>query len=247
MKRLLCLCCCMLLIAAGIPVFAEEAIPTAQELFERNSSPDVPLNCDPRMDPLIVLVNKEHGLPGSYVPELTDLKLPHKPGVATQQMQPVAAKALAKLFAAAEADDVHLGVVSGYRSFGTQKAIHAKKVAQRGRSAELTSAPPGKSEHQLGLAVDVSCKSITYRLNAIFGDTPEGKWVEAHCAEYGFIIRYRKEWQKITGYKAEPWHIRYVGPEHAKLVMTLNVPYEIYMDYLTLCWNAKNHLPKQGN
>ena len=245
MKRFLCLCCCVLLTAAAIPGFAEDAIPTAQELYERNPSPDVPLSCDPRMDPLIVLVNKEHGLPGAYVPELTDLTVSHKPGVATQQMRPVAAEALTRLFEAAEAEDIHLGVVSGYRSFGTQKAIHARKVAQKGRSAELTSAPAGKSEHQLGLAVDVSCKSIDYRLNAIFGSTPEGEWVEAHCAEYGFIIRYRAEWQKITGYKAEPWHIRYVGPEHAKLVMELNVPYEIYMDYLTLCWNAKNRLPKQ--
>ena len=51
------------------------------------------------------------------------------------------------------------------------------------------------------------------------------------------------EWQKVTGYRTEPWHIRYVGPEHARLVTRLNVPYEIYMDYMKLCWDARSHLP----
>ena len=244
MKQVLLAACLLVFLASALPCAAEDRIPTAQELFEQNPNPDVPMTSDPSIDPLIVLVNKEYGLPSAYVPELTPLELRHKPDVATQQMAPAAAEALTRLFAAAEADGILLGVVSGYRSYTTQKSIHAKKVAQRGKAtAELTSAPPGKSEHQLGLAVDVSCASINYRLNKIFGDTEEGKWVEAHCAEYGFIIRYRAEWQKITGYKAEPWHIRYVGPEHAKLVMSLNVPYEVYMEYLKLCWNARAHLP----
>lgn len=246
MKRLMIAALCMMLLCQCGAARGAEKLPTAQELFEQNPDPDVPMTCDPRMDPLIVLVNKEEGLPWSYVPELQDLALFHKPGVSTQKMRPEAAEALTKLFAAAEADGYSLGVVSGYRSYTVQKSIHARKVAERGKAtAELTSAPPGKSEHQLGLAVDVSCASISYRLNAIFGDTEEGKWVEAHCADYGFIIRYRAEWQRITGYKAEPWHIRYVGPEHAKLAMSLNVPYEIYMDYLTLCWEARNHLPAE--
>ena len=243
MKQVFCLCSVLLLLLTAFTCAAEDAWPTARELFEQDPAPDVPLSCDPRIDPLIVLVNKQNGLPSSYVPELKDLDLPHKPGVATQQMRPEAADALSRLFAAAEADGIKLGVVSGYRSYGTQRAIHAKKVAQRGRAAELTSAPPGKSEHQLGLAVDVSCASISYRLNAVFGTTPEGQWVEEHCAEYGFIIRYRKECQDVTGYKAEPWHIRYVGPEHARLVMDLHVPYEVYMEYMQLCWNAKSHTP----
>ena len=243
MKRVFCFCCMLLLLLTAFARAAESAWPTAQELFGQNPAPDVPLSCDPRIDPLIVLVNKTYALPGSYVPELTDVTVPHKPGISTQQMQPEAAEALARLFAAAEADGIVLGMVSGYRSFAIQKAIHARKVAEKGRAAELTSAPAGKSEHQLGLAADVSCASISYRLNAIFGSTAEGQWLEEHCAEYGFIIRYRAEWQDITGYKAEPWHIRYVGPEHARLVMDLRVPYEVYMEYMQLCWNAKPHLP----
>ena len=248
MKRVYCLIGCLLILLTAAHCAADEKLPTAEELFAQNPVPNVPLTCDPRMDPLLVLVNKEVGLPSAYIPELTDLNLPHKPGVATQQMRPEAAEALGRLFQAAEADGIKLGVVSGYRSYGTQKSIHAKKVAQRGKAtAELTSAPPGKSEHQLGLAVDVSCASINYRLNAIFSKTEEGQWVEEHCAEYGFIIRYRAEWQRITGYKVEPWHIRYVGPEHARLVTSLNIPYEIYIDYLKLCWDSRPHLPVSGS
>ena len=224
---------------------AEDTVPTAAELYSADPQPDVPLSCDPYIDPTILLVNKEYGIPWDYVPELTDLDLPHKPGVATQKLRPDAAEALVRLFAAAEADGIELGIVSGYRSYVTQKAIHARKVAQKGRAAaELSSAPPGKSEHQLGLAVDVSCAEINYRLNAIFGDTKEGQWLEAHCAEFGFIIRYRSEWIKYTSYKAEPWHIRYIGEAHARLVMKLHVPYEIYIEYLKMCWDAQDHLPQ---
>ncbi len=245
MKRLLyCFLALMILGVCHAAAAPAEVLPTAGDLFAQDPNPDVPMACDPMMDPLIVLVNKEYALPWDYIPELADLHLPHKPGVTTQKMTPQAAEALTRLFEAAEADGIALGVVSGYRSYGTQKAIHARKVAQKGKSAELTSAPPGKSEHQLGLAVDVSCASINYRLNAIFANTAEGKWLEEHCAEYGFIIRYRAEWQKITGYKAEPWHIRYVGPEHARLVMSLHVPYETYMAYLKLCWDARSHQPQ---
>lgn len=242
MKRLVILLLSLLLLA--LPALAEEALPTPEELFSRDPHPAVPLTSDPYIDPTIQLVNKQYALPWDYVPELADLNLPHKPGVSTQKMRPDAAEALTRLFAAAQADDIELGIVSGYRSYTTQKAIHNRKVAARGRaSAELTSAPPGKSEHQLGLAVDISSASISYRLNAKYGDTTEGKWLAAHCSEFGFILRYRKEWQSITGYKAEPWHIRYVGIEHAKLATELNVPYEIYIAYLKLCWDAQDHLP----
>ncbi len=244
MKRVCILFLCAVTILSCCASALCEALPTAMELFSADPAPDVPMRSDPAIDPLTVLVNKEEPLPWDYIPPLVPLEVPHKPGVSTQQMVPDAAEALTRLFAAAESDGISLGVVSGYRSYGTQKSIHARKVAQKGRAtAELTSAPPGKSEHQLGLAVDVSSASINYRLNAIFADTAEGQWLEAHCAEFGFIIRYRAEWQKITGYKAEPWHIRYVGPEHARLITSLHVPYEIYMGYLKLCWDARAHLP----
>jgi len=243
--RILILAAFILPVLSISAVLADETakpIPTAQELYALDPDPQVPMHSDPYIDPLLYLVNKENPLPYDYIPVLTELDLPHKPGIDTQSMIPEAAEALRRLFAAADQDGIELGIVSGYRSYSTQKAIHNKKVAQKGRAtAELTSAPPGKSEHQLGQAVDISSKSINYRLNAIFANTEEGKWLYDHCAEYGFIIRYKKEWQSVTGYKTEPWHLRYVGREHATLITKLDVPYEIYMQYLKLCWDARDH------
>ncbi len=230
----------LVLLLMGLSALAEDEIPTATELFELNPLPDVPLSSDPYIDPLLRLANKQNGLPWDYVPELREVNVLHKKGIATQQMVPEAADALEKMFAAAEQDGITLAAVSGYRSYTAQKLIYNRKVEERGSAAALTSAPPGHSEHQLGLAMDISCKSISYRLNASFADTEEGKWLAAHCAEYGFIIRYKKEWMDITGYKREPWHVRYIGHEHAQLVQKLNVPYETYLEYLELCWTNKD-------
>ena len=233
-------CAVLALMLFFLSALAEDEIPTAAELFERNPSPDVPLSGDPYIDPLLRLTNKQNGLPWDYVPELREVNVLHKKGIATQQMVPEAADALEEMFAAAEQDGITLAAVSGYRSYSAQKLIYNRKVEERGSAAALTSAPPGHSEHQLGLAMDISCKSISYRLNASFADTEEGQWLAAHCAEYGFIIRYKKEWMDITGNKRELWHVRYIGREHARLVQELNVPYETYLEYLELCWTNKN-------
>lgn len=214
---------------------------TAQEMFAENPSPNVPLTRDPYIEPLLRLVNKENPLPWDYVPKLTAPDIPLKPGLSAQQTTEEAAQALESMFSAAKEAGYDLAAVSGYRSYASQKLIYNRKVEERGAaSASLSSAPPGKSEHQLGMAMDISCASISYRLNKIFGDTDEGKWLYAHCAEYGFILRYKSEWTKITGYKGEPWHFRYVGEAHARLIMALDVPFETYLEYLELCWRSMN-------
>ena len=219
-----------------------EGIRTAQELFEENPNPDVPLISDPYIDPTLRLVNKDsgNGLAWDFVPELVTPNIKLKSGV-TVQNTPEAAAALEKMFSAAQAEGIELIGISGYRSYTAQKLIYNRKVEERGAaSAGLSSAPPGKSEHQLGLALDISCEEIDCRLNKIFADTKEGKWLYEHCAEYGFIIRYRSDWVKITGYKGEPWHVRYIGVPHAQLATTLNVPYEVYIEYLHLCYGARS-------
>lgn len=223
------------------PGFAADEIKNAEQLFAENPTPEVSLTIDPMIDPALRLVNKKNSLAWDDVPELVFPDINTKPGITAQQCAPMAKEALEALFAAAKAAGWDLAAVSGYRSYTAQKLIYNRKVEERGEtSASLSSAPPGKSEHQLGLAMDVSCASIDYRLNKIFADTNEGKWLYAHCAEYGFIIRYKTEWTKITGYKGEPWHIRYVGVEHAKLIEKLDVPFEVYLEYLELCWQSMN-------
>ena len=83
----------------------------------------------------------------------------------------------------------------------------------------------GTSEHQTGLAIDISCSSIQGMLSDKFADTKEGKWVSDNCYKYGFIIRYPKNKSNVTGYGYEPWHIRYVGKELAKYLYDNNILY----------------------
>ena len=89
-------------------------------------------------------------------------------------------------------------------------------------------APPGASEHHLGLAMDLGQRSKA-ALTASFGETETGKWVRENCWRFGFILRYGEEWEDITGYKYEPWHFRYVGKELAKEIHDANVPFETWL------------------
>ena len=87
----------------------------------------------------------------------------------------------------------------------------------------------GASEHQTGLVMDVGQKSDKVNLTGGFGATKGGKWVAEHCWEYGFIIRYQKGWEEITGYEYEPWHVRYVGKENARRIHEQEMPLEEYL------------------
>ena len=112
---------------------------------------------------------------------------------------------------AAKKDGVSLKVISGFRSYNTQKYLYNNYVKADGKSAaDRYSARPGHSEHQTGLAADINKISYTW------GDTKEGKWLNDNCYKYGFVIRYTKDGESKTGYKFEPWHIRYLGVDVAK-------------------------------
>jgi zinc D-Ala-D-Ala carboxypeptidase len=232
---------CLLIAAAlcfSVAALAEAPL-TAEELFGKYPMPEVQLTSDPSADPLLKLVNKKNKLPWDYVPELVIPGVQAKKNVKIE-LFPEAAKALEDLFSAAQAEGFKLVAISGYRSYSTQKAIYQRSVTKNGKPyADLASAQAGKSEHQLGLAVDVSCDAIKLNLNKSFANTKEGIWLYEHCAEFGFIVRYKTEWVKITGYKGEPWHIRYVGKKHAQIITKLNVPFDTYMAYLQLVWESK--------
>ena len=102
-----------------------------------------------------------------------------------------------------------------------QEVTHKK--AFRWDEADQQSARPGYSEHQTGFAADVGPVSQNCALQQCFGDTPEGKWLAANAYKYGFIIRYAADDQDITGYEAEPWHIRYVGTELSTQMHTTGI------------------------
>ena len=123
---------------------------------------------------------------------------------------------LEKLVAAARAAGVTLRVGSGYRSYATQASLFASYAHRHGEAAASRfSSRPGHSEHQSGLAVDFAGADQTCWVDNCFEGTAAGKWLAAHAHEYGFILRYPKGKESITGYQYEPWHFRYVGRELA--------------------------------
>ena len=135
-----------------------------------------------------------------------------------------AVEALKTMLEAAKADGVgkKWQISAGYRSWDDQNNVLNSKIksyksknkdwsSSKARRAALRSvAEPGASEHHLGLAFDVNRKG-----SSSFAGTKNSDWLNEHCWEYGFIIRYEKSKEEITGFIAEPWHIRYVGVEHA--------------------------------
>lgn len=163
---------------------------------------------------LWVIVNKGRRLPADYVPAgLTP------PSVATAGRELVrsdTASALEDMFSAAAKQGLKLEVVSGYRSYSYQQQVYGGYVRSVGTAgADTFSARPGSSEHQTGLAADLGALSGKCQLDQCFGDTPEGKWLAANCYKFGFIIRYPKGKDSLTGYEYEPWHVRYVGKDLA--------------------------------
>jgi D-alanyl-D-alanine carboxypeptidase len=154
-----------------------------------------------------VVVNKQRPLnPKTYAP--TDLVSVG----GGQQMRSEAANALKKLIAAAKTEGLTINPLSGYRSYNAQVSVYNNEVKQYGQAvADSESARPGTSEHQTGLAIDVGGGGCG--IEDCFGATNEGKWLAVNAYKYGFIIRYTSEKQQITGYRAEPWHIRYIGTD----------------------------------
>ena len=177
---------------------------------------------------LLFLQNRQWRVSESYAPETVVADVPGQ----VRSMRADAAAALEEMFAACKADiGVTLKSVSGYRSYQTQATIYQRKVNNVGSKTKADEyvARPGASEHQLGLAMDVGQKSDKVNLSSSFGKTKGGKWVAEHCWEYGFILRYQEGWEDVTGYKFEPWHVRYVGKENAKLIHEADMPLETYL------------------
>ena len=163
-----------------------------------------------------MIVNKHYCLePVEYVP--SDLKtlspIPMK--FSGQQLRAEAAAAMKRMWTDAGAEGITWSISSSYRSYSFQSGIFFNNVNTKGReAAERSSARPGCSEHQTGWATDIY-QSDACRLQQCFGDEPAGKWVEANAYQYGFIVRYPRNKEGVTGYIWEPWHMRYVGVQLA--------------------------------
>jgi D-alanyl-D-alanine carboxypeptidase len=181
-----------------------------------------------------VLVNKQNKLPEDYNPSdlvYPDVRFIFSEKIEKRMLRQEAATALEKLFEAAENDDILLAGVSAYRSHSTQKSLFERYVERDGlEKARTYSALPGTSEHETGLAVDVSGSDGKCAAADCFADTDEAAWLAEHAHEYGFIIRYPKGKEEITGYQYEPWHLRYVGTDVAEELAASGETLEEYYD-----------------
>jgi D-alanyl-D-alanine carboxypeptidase len=173
---------------------------------------------------LWVVVNKGRQLPSVYVPAgLTVPTVPLRLSASSPEMhvRTDTAEAMERLFTKAKADGINLMLASGYRSYAEQVSVYNGYVKSDGQvQADNFSARPGHSEHQTGLAADIEPLSRQCEIDPCFAATPEGRWLAANAHHYGFVIRYQKQTQDLTGYHYEPWHIRYVGPQLAVQLQT---------------------------
>lgn len=181
-------------------------------------------------DSLLLLANKKHPLPDGYAPY--DLVEPSVPMVfGSAPLRAEAAAAIEEMFAAAANDGVTLLLGSGYRSQEYQDQLYSGYSAQYGwEVADTISSRPGYSDHQTGLAADISDHDGATYLSEEMENTPEGVWLKDHAHEYGFIMRYPKGKQEITGYAYEPWHFRYVGVDYATAIYNID-PFYSFEEY----------------
>lgn len=184
------------------------------------------INLSPNQNTNTVLVNKYYYVDQNYVPK--DLvSIDSKYQVGGKKLTADATDAFNRMAKDAKDQGYTIRAVSTYRSYEYQQNLYTNYAKKDGtKKADTYSARAGYSEHQTGLAVDVDNKSKSYTK---FGETEEFTWMKENAHKYGFILRYTKENEFITGYKNEPWHYRYVGIEIATQMKQENISsYEEY-------------------
>lgn len=199
------------------------AAPTTEPSPSEDPAVELPWN--------LTLVNAAHPLPEDFAVLTETLK-------SGKSFDARAIDALTEMINDCWADGLQPLVCSAYRSVDDQTALFQEQLdrllasglsydeARTAASQEI--AVPGTSEHSLGLAADI-CALSYQNLDSAQADTEEQKWLMAHCAEYGFILRYPKDKETITGIIYEPWHYRYVGKEAAQAITEGGLCLEEYL------------------
>lgn len=184
----------------------------------------------------LILVNRENKIDSTSDPN--DLVIPNieflSSGNVNRSLKKEAAKSLEAMFQKAQSNGIYLRGVSGYRSYEYQERLYEKNLKQSGKvEADKYVAQAGNSEHQTGLVMDVLSTEYT-RLDGGFENTNSYRWLIENISDYGFIIRYPKGKENITGYEYEPWHIRYVGKEAAKEINERGLTLEEYLNKVNI-------------
>lgn len=208
------------------------SLPNGQEGRETETAPtDAAQASEPvfdRSDWRLVLINKQHSIPEDYSFKLATI-------TGRMQCDERILNDLSDMLQAARRDGISLDICSPYRTHDRQSMLFERKIniyMKRGMSYmeayQLSSQAvtlPGNSEHEVGLALDIVCSAYT-SLNEGFADTEAGKWLAENCCRYGFILRYPKGKEYVTGIEYEPWHFRYVGVEAATYITEQGITLE---------------------
>jgi len=175
----------------------------------------------------LVLVNKYYKLASNYVPEdLIKTEIPYGDG---RYINKYVYEAFLKMYDAISKENMNIYIASPYRSYNYQEKLYSNYASKNGvDKADTFSARAGYSEHQTGLAMDISNVKTSY---TEFENTDEYKWMLNNAHKYGFILRYPKGKERQTGYVFESWHYRYVGVEVAKYIHENNITFDEYYEY----------------
>ena len=198
-------------------------------LYQKKTVPSDSEGATENYTDILYVANKKHSLPYDYEP--SDLRTVNVNSSADLQMRDEAASALEDMFAAASKDGITLVACSGYRSAVYQDQLYSGYVNSYGTEvADSISSRPGYSEHQTGLAMDIGDHDQSTVFTADMENTSEGEWLYRNAHLYGFVLRYPKGKENITGYSFEPWHYRYVGVETATAMYNIS-PDETMEEY----------------
>jgi D-alanyl-D-alanine carboxypeptidase len=224
-RSLVLLAMLLVLIAAGCRSSDEESPsqPSSSAgvtITERPATQEAAAPLLPDDLTFVALVSKQQALPSTYAPDdLVALSPQQVSAMTPQRLRRPAAEALERLLAAARTEGLGIKVNSAYRSYQEQTTIFRAEVQRFGCSKALKqSAVPGHSEHQLGLAVDFTSAGVGWDLDEAFATEPEGRWLEANAARFGFVMSYPPGKMAVTGYEYEPWHFRYVSVPVAEAI-----------------------------
>lgn len=179
-----------------------------------------------KQDDLLVLVNKYHALSSNYVPsDLEAITSKYNKGY-NNKLRHEARLAFEQMCEAALKDNIKIYSGSAYRSYSYQQNLYNRYVNADGKAkADTYSARAGSSEHQTGLATDI----LNEKLDFISASDKEYTWLVNNSYKYGYILRYPKGKEKITGYMYEEWHFRYVGVDIAKEIYDSDITYDEYI------------------
>lgn len=214
---------CLLILVLAVPVNAQAAaMPSAQEITEEAAQPS------PELD-ITMLLNRYHPLPANFEPVgLVRMKQYNKSGnltlrKSTIQIYEEAAVALNEMMLGAKAEGLRgFYLDNSYRSTALQLSMFQRKQRKQASygmdpAVPIKTAIPRTSEHEVGLAIDISCNKRR-AMDAAFARTEHGTWLRENSYKYGYILRYPEGKEHITGIVSEPWHYRYVGVTLATLL-----------------------------